>query len=157
MNTEVPSSRGKLYSFQVYDLFNKEDVEAFIDQSKWETLYPDFMKAWRSPDVLTSERSLFPEEILLAIARNCLCIGDFFADPDGQTLHIVGHGKRPFRFYKNESGKTIVEEIAGATKISTEQAIIDYGPDAVWIAQEYGRSRRGEIEDKYRNMIERIK
>lgn len=141
-----------LYCFQINQLFEMGDVETLLNQPQWEAQYPELIRAWRSIDKIISSRVLLPGTIVHAIAQSCTCVGDFFADPDGQTLHIVKRGKRPTKFYLDGNKKMVVEEIVGATELSVEQAVADYGADAVWLAQEYGKSRRGERDNRFKNI-----
>jgi hypothetical protein len=143
-----------LYYFQLRDLFEVDELDNFLIQPHLEGQYPDIIRRWKSPDMLTRERVLIPGNMVHAIAQKCRCVGDFFADPDGQTLHIVNRGEQPFRFWTNEEGKIVVEDIANTIKLTPDQAIREFGAHAAWIAQEYGKSRRGDRDNRYRNNIE---
>ena len=134
----------------VDDLFVRAEIDAVLDQPQWAAKYPDVINVWKSPDKFVSCHVRLPEEIVLAIARECTCQADFFADPDGQTLHLAGHGRKPYRTHTDANNLLVDEEIIGATKLSVEQAFIEYGPDAVWLAQENGKSRKGERNSRGR-------
>jgi hypothetical protein len=136
--------------FQLYQLFDHDQLDAVLGRPEWAARYPEAVAEWKSTDKLKSSQALIPGEMVRAIARETKAIGDVYADADGQTLHMVTPGTRPFRFHKDPSGKTVVEDIVDATKLPMEQAIVDYGADAVWLAQEYGQSRRGERDDRFR-------
>ena len=139
--------------FQAYQLFNRDQLDAVLNQPQWAAKYPEVVKDWKSGDKLVSSRVFLPAEIILTLAREADCVGDLYADADGQTLHMVTPGTTPFRFFKDANGKTVVEDIPGATKLSTEQALRDYGADAVWLAQEYGKSRRGERDTRFQGKL----
>lgn len=85
------------------------------------------------------------------MARDAAAAGDLRAGGDGETLYWNAHGAKPWRFFKDANGKTVVEDIAGTTRLTAEDAIVTYGADAVWLAQEYGQSRRGERDERYRS------
>ena len=146
-----------LYCFQVYDLFGRACVEAFLRQPEWAISHPDLIEALHSSDIEISNRVLLPEEIVLAVARNCNCVGDLFEEVGGETLHIVTHGDKPFKFWVDSDNQISVEEIVDAAQLSPEQAIVNFGADAVWLAQEYGKSQRGERDDRYRKAYKQNK
>jgi hypothetical protein len=135
--------------FQAYHLFNRDQLDAVMNRSQWAAKYPEIIATWKCNDTRESGWVLLPAEIVLTLARQCECVGDLYADADGKTLYIVPHGSRPSRSYKAASGKMVVEDILDAMKMSTEQAMLEYGADAVWLAQEYGTSERGERDNRF--------
>ena len=146
----APDDPQALRYFQLYQLFDHDQLDALLGRPEWAARYPDAIAEWKSTDKLKSSQALIPGEMVRALARECDCIGDVYADADGQTLHMATPGALPFRVHQDPSGKTVVEDIADATKLPIEQAIVDYGADALWLAQEYGKSRRGERDERFR-------
>jgi hypothetical protein len=153
-NTPEHGDRFSLFLHQVCDVFPRKEVEAVLNQPKWEDRYPEVIKVWRSPDKQKSGSVYLPSEIVLAIARECTPMRDFYADADGQTLHMVRSGGRPWRYVGNPPHHSI-EEITDAKKISVEQALVDYGVDAVWLANEHGKSQKGARDERYRITLRR--
>jgi hypothetical protein len=142
----------QLRLFQVLQLFNPKEVENVLSRKQWVDKYLDTIQTWKSQDKLVSSRVLLAGEIVLTIARECTCVGDFYADPDGSTLHIVPHGDRPMRWHSSSDNEMVSEEVTNAKHISSEEAILNYGADAVWLAQEYGKSQKGERDNRFSNI-----
>ena len=112
------------------------------------------MARWKSDDKIISQRTLFPKKIIDAVAKECTCVVDFFAGADGLTLIIGKRGGWPHEVVRDSNGKENFVD-ADAKRLTVSEAIDEYGADAAWLALEYGKSYRGEREDKYRNIIER--
>ena len=139
-----------LHYFQVRQLFNPKDLERVLSQPIWERTYPKTIQEWRSEDELTRERVLVPFEILQAIVQSCTCLFDIYFDRNRQTMYAVPCGGKPFRIQRNADNLLYAEEIDGLVAVSVECALREFGADALWLAQEYGSSRRGEQDNRFR-------
>src|SRR5258708_6010256 len=149
LETTPDSGSLALHYFQVYHLFDHAEIDALLNQPRWATRYLDVINEWKSSDNLKSSRVRLPSEIVLQMAKECTCVGDLYADADGERLYIVTHDTRPFRSYKDSQGKVRVEYISDVVKLSVAEAFLKYGADAVWLAEEYGSSRRGEKDNRF--------
>jgi hypothetical protein len=78
--------------FQLRDLFDPAQLQGVVDRPAWAERHPDVAAARRSADVRARDAVLVPGEIVLAVARECRCVGAFYADPDRETLRIAPHG-----------------------------------------------------------------
>lgn len=145
-----------LFYFQLTDMFERAELYAFLNQDETENKFPYILKQWKSSDSLTQSRTLFPPEIVYAISDHCKLCMDLFAAADGETLLGAGHGKLPHRLLYDADGQADrYEDITDARKLTTREAMVEYGPSAVWIVSEYGTSYRGEYEGKFYKMSTR--
>ena len=142
-----------LFYFQLRDIFNGAELDEKLNEGILDSGYPELVQVWSASDPLSCGRVLFPKGAIDVIAQRCAAVGDFFAGPDGEILYISAHGKMPLRFSVDCYGKMRFDNVVGARKLTVLQAINEYGADAVWLACEYGESRRGQREDKFRIMI----
>ena len=136
-NTHRDDEATTLLYFQLRDIFDEESLIMQLDQPHWAARHAEFVGARTSPDPLVRSRARVPAEIVRALAWGCRCNLRLYADPDGDTLHCG----RPQRATAGE-----------AVQVSTARAFAEYGADAVWLASEYGHSRKGEIDGKFRGV-----
>jgi hypothetical protein len=138
-----------LYYFQGYRLFDPEQLDAVLNRPEWKEKYPELMRAFAEGDARARGPLLLPPEIVLTVARECRCSGDLYAEADGETLQMTAPGAKPFRLRTGAGGKLVMQVLRDAKLLSAERAILEYGADAVCLAEEYGSSRRGERDERF--------
>lgn len=134
--------------FQLVKLFHHEGVDSVLRQGLWKEIYPEQIAEWQSEDKLVSTRTLVPGEIVLEIARVAECFLDFYSDPSSDTLYAAVKGCKPSQLIHEEHNKLVHHEIEGVVRLTAEQAIREYGSDALWLADDYGYSKRGEKDTR---------
>ena len=131
-------------------MFEISELSSFLNRHETEERFPYILKQWKSSDTLTQHRTLFPPEIIYEISDHCKFCMDLFAASDGETLLGAGHGKLPHRLLHDADGNAdSYEDITDARKLTVREAMVEYGPSAVWIVSEYGTSYRNEYEGKF--------
>jgi hypothetical protein len=139
---------------QLCDIFGREVLERVLARPGWAERYPQVLASIRSSDPLVRDRAIVPAEMVRELAQRCDLDSDLYAD--GDTLLVVPPGKAPTRVVFRENEPTQVEGIAvieGAVQLTPAAAIEEFGVDALWLAFEYGFSRRGEQALGYRRNL----
>ncbi len=146
----LPDAHMTLRHFQLVEIFEEEALEAVLDRPEWAVRHPGFARQWGSDEPLVWSGVIVPAEILRVLVRECPCRLHLWADRDGVTLHLGGAERPPFRVHRDAAGGDVMKPLADAIKLTTESAFEVYGADAVWLALEYGRSRKGEMDLRFR-------
>ncbi len=136
MKTETPTTTKEmgLSVWQATMAFGKPAVEAVLSGSELPQAYPDLHLELSRAHGQTRARVMLPGAVAIQIARRPECALDFYIDRGGKLLFASERGKgliRPF-------------DTTGARKISTEQALREFGPIAVYRAAEVGTGYKGE-------------